>query len=91
MRILHSKAFRRSLRGLPDGTLQDVAEAMAATAAAFGQPHLHSGLGIRRLRKGFYECRCGRALRLVFEHEGDALTFDFAGNHDDVRRYLHGL
>lgn len=62
--------------------------AMMAAAEAWGQPHRHSGVGIRRLRRGVFECRCGRDLRLIFLPAPQALVFDFAGNHDEVRAYL---
>lgn len=67
---------------------QAVFAAMQLTAAAWGQPHLHSGRGIRRLATGTYECRVGRATRLVFLPEFGNLLFDFAGNHDQVQAYL---
>ena len=62
--------------------------AMQLAAAGWGQPHLHSGRGIRRLRGGIFECRLDRANRLIFLVDGDRLLFDFAGNHDQVRGYL---
>ncbi|MFZ5495521.1 MAG: hypothetical protein ACOZE5_09345 [Verrucomicrobiota bacterium] len=65
-----------------------VFSAMQLAAAAWGQPHLHSGRGIRRLSPGLYECRLGRDTRLVFLPARQGLLFDFAGNHDEVRAYL---
>ena len=32
----------------------------------------------------------GLAWRLVFEAQKGVLTFDFAGDHDDVQNYLRG-
>jgi hypothetical protein len=66
----------------------DVLAAMNAAAAGWGQPHIHSGAGIRRLVGDVFECRCGREIRLVFSRDGSALRFDFAGNHDEVQAYL---
>lgn len=62
--------------------------AMQLTAAAWGQPHLHSGRGIRRLSAGIYEARVDRTTRLVFPAGRGSLLFDFAGNHDQVQAYL---
>ncbi|MDI1247487.1 MAG: hypothetical protein PSV13_01265 [Lacunisphaera sp.] len=67
---------------------QAVFAAMQLTARAWGQPHLHSGRGIRRLSAGLYECRMERETRLLFFAESTGLVFDFAGNHDQVRSYL---
>jgi hypothetical protein len=66
----------------------EVFAAMTAVAERWGQPHLHGGAGIRRLRPGVFECRCGRQVRLVFVRAGGALLFDFAGSHDEVQAYL---
>ncbi|MEO5960171.1 MAG: hypothetical protein ABIZ49_06055 [Opitutaceae bacterium] len=82
--------FRDRLRKL--GLNRDeVLAAMNAAAACWGRPHLHGGIGIRRLRSGLFECRCGRSVRLVFFHESEVLLFDFAGNHDEVQAYLRNL
>jgi len=54
----------------------------------FGDPHAHACLSIRKLGNGLYECRTGLAWRLVFLAQKGVLTFDFAGNHDEVRAYL---
>ena len=55
---------------------------------AFGQPRTHSGLGVRRLRDDYFECRLGRDLRAVFKLDGSTLTMVMLGNHDDVRRFI---
>lgn len=67
---------------------QEVYVAMQLAAAAWGQPHLHSGRGIRRLGPGVYECRIGRDTRLVFLPTEQGLLFDHAGDHDEIRAYL---
>ena len=61
---------------------------MQAAAGTFGQPHLHTGRGIREIKPGLYECRSGLGLRLLFRREGENLHFLFAGNHDEIRAYL---
>ena len=55
---------------------------------AFGKPHLHSGLGIRRLKKDYFEFRAGRDTRVMFKLEGSTATLVMAGNHDEARRFL---
>lgn len=67
---------------------QAVFAAMELAATSWGQPHLHSGRGIRRLTAGAYECRLDRDTRLLFFPESGGLLFDFAGNHDQVQAYL---
>jgi len=60
---------------------------MKAAALAYGHPHLHAGIGLRRILP-FMECRCGRDLRLVFQREGEALVFHLCGTHDEIRVFL---
>lgn len=55
---------------------------------AFGKPHAHSGLGIRKLRTDLFECRVGLALRILFRASPDALIVRFIGSHDEVQKYL---
>jgi hypothetical protein len=65
--------------------------AMQTTATAWGTPHLHSGIGIRRLKGHWFEARTGLQVRLVFQVRKGCLTFHFAGNHDEVNRFAHNL
>ena len=65
--------------------------ALGKIPAAFGRPHVHSGLGIRQLRPGTYEARAGLHLRAVFNREGATLVVELLGNHNEVQRYLRGL
>lgn len=62
--------------------------AMEETAKLWGQPHLHSGRGIRRLGK-VDEARFGVEWRMVFVPlGGGVLLFDFLGTHAEVRAHL---
>ena len=56
------------------GREAEVAAALQLILAGFGNPHAHTGL----------------AWRLVFEAQKGVLTFDFAGDHDEVQNYLRG-
>ena len=72
---------------MPKPTRREVGLAIDALKAALGQPHEHRGLGIRKLRRNYFECRVGIDLRLVFRVEPILVTFTFAGDHNEVRRY----
>ena len=60
--------------------------AMARVHESFGRPHIHSGLGIRKLHGDIFECRAGLKLRLVFRNLKESIRFEFLGNHDEVAR-----
>jgi hypothetical protein len=56
-----------------------VADTLNALREGFRNPHLHSGLSIRKLARHLYECRTGLGLRLVFEARKGTFTFALAG------------
>jgi len=68
----------------------EVSATLKLVVEGFGNPHLHSGLSIRKLGKRLYECRTNLSWRLVFEANKNVLFFDFAGDHDEVQNYLRG-
>jgi hypothetical protein len=80
-------ATPRFLKSVPAARRAEIFAAMNAALDAYGQPHLHAGLGLRRIPP-FMECRCGLDLRLVFQREADALVFHLCGTHDEVRAFL---
>jgi hypothetical protein len=79
---------RRFRKSIPAGHHAAVVAALNAMRDGFSQPHVHSGLSIRKLGRNLYECRTGLALRMVFEARKGVLTFDFCGSHDQVQAYL---
>ena len=83
-----SKRFKKIVR---DARRQEeVSATIQLVIEGFGKPHAHTGLAIRKLGKRLYECRTGLAWRLVFEAHKGVLIFDFAGDHDEVQKYLRG-
>lgn len=63
---------------------------MNAVVASWGQPHLHSGAGIRRLTKTVFECRLGLDDRLAFVFVATLpeLVFFFLGDHEAIQRLI---
>jgi hypothetical protein len=80
-------ATPRFLKSIPADRRDEVFAAMKAADVTYGQPHLHAGLGLRRIQP-FMECRCGLDLRLIFQREGQALVFHLCGTHDEVESFL---
>jgi hypothetical protein len=72
------------------GREDEVLATLRLVADGFGHPHMHAGLAIRKLGKTIYECRTSLTWRLVFVAQKGVLTFDFSGDHDEVRDYLRG-
>jgi hypothetical protein len=84
---LHPRLRRRVSRLAADQAA-NVESALERLRQGFGQPHLHSGLGIRRLRRGLYECRAGLELRILFWAEPGGVTAFDVMTHGEVRAFL---
>jgi len=83
-----SRRFKKIVREA--GQEAEVSATLKLMLEGFGKPYAHSGLAIRKLGKHLYECRTGLDWRLIFEARKGVLTFDFAGDHDEVQKYLRG-
>lgn len=81
-RVLHR------LRELPKNERIECLVALCELTESFGQPHRHSGLGVRKLGTKLFECRGNLALRFVFQNRPDELFVSFLGTHDEVKTLL---
>ena len=86
-----STRFLRAAKKLSRSDRAKVQDAIDATAAAWGNPHAHAGVGIRRLKANAFECRSGLELRLIFFAQPGSLTFHGLGNHDEIQSLLKSL
>lgn len=92
MRVALTARFQRDVKGLSKDERGAVFDVLLALPQTVGDPHAHSGLGIRKLHgSGIWEARVGRGLRLVFAVEPDLLTLVRVGTHADVQRFLREL
>jgi hypothetical protein len=78
----------RRLRALPKSERVECLLALCELLEVFGQPHVHSGLGIRKLGNKLFECRGNRDLRFIFQDRGAELFVSFLGNHDEIKALL---
>jgi mRNA-degrading endonuclease RelE of RelBE toxin-antitoxin system len=92
MRIALTERFQRDVRDLSPEQRAALFEVLLSLPAAIGSPHLHAGLGLRKLHKsGIFEARLGLGLRLVFTFDAGAATLVRVAGHDEIRRYLRDL
>jgi mRNA-degrading endonuclease YafQ of YafQ-DinJ toxin-antitoxin module len=92
MRIALGEGFQRDVRALSEAHRLAVFDALLALPRAMGAPHVHAGLGIRRLHaSGIWEARVGLGLRTVFALESERLTLVRVGTHEGIRRFLRQL
>jgi hypothetical protein len=90
IRVFVTERIRKTADKLPPEVRDGAAAAIAKVGAAFGDPHRHSGLGLRKLARRSYEIRVRRQWRVVFIHDGETLiAFDIM-DHDEVSLWLRG-
>ena len=85
--ILTRPSYRRAFQRLSPPHQTAVHAALTRLPEVFGRPHLHTGIGIRPFG-GFYECRVGRDLRVLFIFDRGDFVLVTVGNHDSVARFL---
>jgi mRNA-degrading endonuclease YafQ of YafQ-DinJ toxin-antitoxin module len=85
--ILTRPSHRRAFKRLSPTQQTAANAAISRLPEVFGRPHLHSGIGIRPLG-GFYECRIGRDLRVLFILDQGNFVLVTVGNHDAVARFI---
>lgn len=76
------------LREMTKDSRREIGRGISELEKSFGQPHRHSGLGIRPLRGDYLEIRIGLKQRLIFRNLPDGLLCEFIGDHDAVNRFL---
>ncbi len=85
--VIDPEVLRRLL-DLPKEQRIECLLALCELAEAFGKPHVHTGLSIRKLTKRTFELRGNLDLRFLFHNRPSDLYVSFLGNHDQVRSAL---
>ena len=83
--------FRIEVKALNKEARHLIGHAIAEVQRCFGNPHIHSGIGVRKLRPRLYEARTDLGERLLFEDRDDALFFFKRGDHKEIQKYLKSL
>ena len=87
--VLGSRFVRATRRLSPDSRAK--AEAVLhAVAEHFGNPHLHAGLGLRKLAKRLWECRIDLQWRIVLIQDQTRLRAYDIMTHNELRAWLRG-
>jgi mRNA-degrading endonuclease RelE of RelBE toxin-antitoxin system len=86
--VLLTDRFRAQVKALGKSERVAIGAAINELQDTFGTPHLHRGLGVRKLVGDYFEARAGLDQRLVFKNDRDALVLLCVGDHDTVRNFL---
>lgn len=90
MKVRYQNSFDKTFTQLSKPDQQKTAEAVNDLITFLETNEKPSkGLGLKKLRKNFWEIRATLHVRILFQIEQNILTFILAGNHDDIRRFIH--
>ncbi|HKQ40572.1 MAG TPA: hypothetical protein VJ063_21055 [Verrucomicrobiae bacterium] len=82
-------SWKRWAKHRSDSELEEINQRLKDLVQTFGQPHIHTGLGLRRLRDNVFEFRISRGIRVLFLFfKPNRLQLMMTGNHDEVRAWL---
>ena len=90
IRVLLSERIQKTAGKLPAEVREKASRAIANVSRAFGDPHQHRGLGLRKLARRSHEIRVHLQWRVVFIHDGKVLVAYDVMNHDEVSLWLRG-
>ena len=85
--IYQRPAFVRALKKLPAKEQELVRQRARQAESVLGQPHLHSGIGLRPLGQ-YLEFRTGLRLRCLFLIERGDIHLVTVGTHDEIAAYI---
>lgn len=86
--LIITAGVQRRLADLLPEEKRQCAVALLELCEAFGRPHVHSGLGVRKLLPGVFECRATISLRFVFRDTQDAEVVVFLRDLDEVQALI---
>ena len=82
-------SWRRWAKRRSDSELEQINSRLNEVCDGFGKPHLHAGLGLRRLGRGIFEFRISKAVRVVFLFiRPNTFRLAMTGSHDEVSAWL---
>ncbi|MCK4912470.1 MAG: hypothetical protein KAS05_01965 [Candidatus Omnitrophica bacterium] len=82
-------SFKKSLNSLPKKDKNAIKESCAQLIEVLsGKSLLRKGLGLKQLRKDWWEIRKGLKQRILFRWRNNEIDFVLAGNHDQIKRFL---
>ena len=90
MKINFLTSFDRSFKKLPLKMQDKTINAIDALLEAIEMGKIPKGLGLKKLRKNFWEIRIDIRCRLLLEFSKDTLTIIFVGDHDSLKEFLKG-
>ena len=91
MKYSFKQSYVHSLKKLDKKRAEKVHSAFEQLVHLFETGEKTSGLGLKKLRFGFWEARAGLMDRIIFRRKADTIEFILAGNHTEIKNFLKDI
>lgn len=91
MRINYLKSYDRCFKKLTSQEQEKTIQAIDALLDFLKSGKKSKGLGLKKLRKDYWEIRIDIKNRIIFEFKKEILNIISVGDHQVVKRLLKGL
>lgn len=90
MRLNYLKSYDRTFKKLTSSQQENAIKAIDALIEFIKIGKKPQGLGLKKVRKAYWEIRLSVKNRIIFEFKSDTINFAFVGDHNEVRKFLKG-
>lgn len=91
MRYERKPSFTDTFKKLPEARKKKVKDVLTNLLIFFETGEKTRGLGLKRLRKDYWQIRTDLKDRILFRFRKDLIEFIIVGNHDEIKRYLKNI
>ncbi|MBI5701786.1 hypothetical protein HZC34_08115 [Candidatus Saganbacteria bacterium] len=88
MRYDFKPSFVRCFKKLPPQKQDAASETIEKLKIFYETREIAIGLGLKNLKKDYWEIRASLKDRILFKLIGNAVYFVLVGNHDEIKKFL---
>jgi len=88
MHINYLSSYDRSFKRLTSGEQEESIKAIDGLIEFIKTGKKPQGLGLKKVRKNYWEIRLDVKNRIIFELKGGMINIAFLGDHIEVKRFL---
>ena len=88
MHLNYLKSYDRSFEKLTFLQQDKAIKAIDALIEFIKRGEKPQGLGLKKVRRDYWEIRLSVKNRIIFEFKSDVINFAFVGDHNGVKRFL---
>jgi hypothetical protein len=91
MRYQYKPSFSKIIGNFSSNRKEKTKEAIRSLVAFFETGQRTQGLGLKKLKREFWEIRSDLRDRILFRLKDDLVEFVICGNHNEIRRFLKNI